>query len=284
MTTALPLASLAAADPDPAALLAGAMDLLTTAARVMAPSSAPLGAATPRVVTPPDALRELVRGQAGADPDQLGIPVADGRLTVITGPDDVLLRLRALAPALNRAVEVLLATEWLILIPGVPRISGVDVGRRDAMRLLQHLRRCGLRGWRAGISSALRTREQLPAAYRDAADAAALAEVCDDNVVAVDDVWARLAVTRLQSVVKAALPARSPVDALVEHDREHNSDFHDSLSAWLRANADTRAAAAALGVHPNTLRYRVRRAAEIAGLDLDDPHQRLVLQLARLRD
>ena len=29
-------------------------------------------------------------------------------------------------------------------------------------------------------------------------------------------------------------------------------------------------------MHPNTLRQRIRRACEMAGLDLDDPAQRLV--------
>jgi PucR family transcriptional regulator, purine catabolism regulatory protein len=37
--------------------------------------------------------------------------------------------------------------------------------------------------------------------------------------------------------------------------------------------------AAALGVHPNTLRYRLNRASEILGLRLDDPEVRFELQL-----
>lgn len=35
-----------------------------------------------------------------------------------------------------------------------------------------------------------------------------------------------------------------------------------------------------LHLHPNTLRYRLRRAAEITGIDLKDPLQRLVAHLA----
>jgi DNA-binding PucR family transcriptional regulator len=45
------------------------------------------------------------------------------------------------------------------------------------------------------------------------------------------------------------------------------------------ALGDVRAAAARLHVHPNTLRYRVRRAAELTGLDLDDPLVRLFASL-----
>jgi DNA-binding PucR family transcriptional regulator len=32
-------------------------------------------------------------------------------------------------------------------------------------------------------------------------------------------------------------------------------------------------------VHANTFRYRLRRLCEVAALDLDDPTERLVLQL-----
>jgi DNA-binding PucR family transcriptional regulator len=52
-----------------------------------------------------------------------------------------------------------------------------------------------------------------------------------------------------------------------------------SLLAYLDAFGDVRAAAQLLHVHPNTLRYRVRRACELSGLDLDDPDQRLFAQL-----
>jgi DNA-binding PucR family transcriptional regulator len=39
-------------------------------------------------------------------------------------------------------------------------------------------------------------------------------------------------------------------------------------------------AARTLTVHPNTLRYRVRRAVAVAGLRLGDPRARLVHHLA----
>ena len=58
-----------------------------------------------------------------------------------------------------------------------------------------------------------------------------------------------------------------------------SSDIGRSLLAYLDAFGDVRGAAAGLHVHPNTLRYRVRRACELSGLDLSDPDQRLVAQL-----
>ncbi|GAB3582440.1 helix-turn-helix domain-containing protein [Amycolatopsis endophytica] len=61
--------------------------------------------------------------------------------------------------------------------------------------------------------------------------------------------------------------------------RSDNPDLATSLLAYLDALGDVRSAAARLHVHPNTLRYRVRRAAAVAGIDLDDPLVRLFAAL-----
>ena len=37
-----------------------------------------------------------------------------------------------------------------------------------------------------------------------------------------------------------------------------------------------------LHIHPNTLRYRVRRAEELLGMSLDDPDNRLLLEIQLL--
>lgn len=52
-----------------------------------------------------------------------------------------------------------------------------------------------------------------------------------------------------------------------------------SLRLYLDLFGDVNQAAALLHVHPNTLRHRVRRAATLAGLDLDDPDQRLATMI-----
>jgi DNA-binding PucR family transcriptional regulator len=53
-----------------------------------------------------------------------------------------------------------------------------------------------------------------------------------------------------------------------------------SVRAYLDAFGDVRTAAGELHVHPNTLRYRLRRARELTGLDLGDQSTRLVVALA----
>jgi hypothetical protein len=71
----------------------------------------------------------------------------------------------------------------------------------------------------------------------------------------------------------------SPVTALERFDAEHHADLLPSVRAYLAHGGDVGAAAAALHVHPNTLRNRLRRASQAAGVDVDDPDTRLVLAL-----
>jgi hypothetical protein len=70
-----------------------------------------------------------------------------------------------------------------------------------------------------------------------------------------------------------------PIARLVAYDREHNTNLVETLRAWLDAFGDVIAAAAAVYVHPNTFRYRLRRLAEVGALDLDDPDARFAAML-----
>ncbi|MFJ9583317.1 PucR family transcriptional regulator [Streptomyces acidicola] len=68
--------------------------------------------------------------------------------------------------------------------------------------------------------------------------------------------------------------------ALREHDATGRGDLVASLRAWLSKHGQWDAAAADLGVHRHTLRYRMRRVEEILGRSLDDPDVRMELWLA----
>ncbi|MFB7211627.1 PucR family transcriptional regulator [Streptomyces sp. NPDC056255] len=68
--------------------------------------------------------------------------------------------------------------------------------------------------------------------------------------------------------------------ALYEHDAKGRGDLVASLRAWLAHHGQWDAAAADLGVHRHTLRYRMRRVEEILGRSLDDPDVRMELWLA----
>ncbi|MGW7384277.1 PucR family transcriptional regulator [Streptomyces sp. NPDC054794] len=67
---------------------------------------------------------------------------------------------------------------------------------------------------------------------------------------------------------------------LYEHDATGRGDLVASLRAWLSRHGQWDAAAADLGVHRHTLRYRMRRVEEILARSLDDPDVRMELWLA----
>jgi DNA-binding PucR family transcriptional regulator len=72
---------------------------------------------------------------------------------------------------------------------------------------------------------------------------------------------------------------RGLLDRLITHDRQYNTDYVTTLRVYINSFGDMREAAQSLNLHPNSLRYRVKRLTEIGGLDLDDPKLRLALQL-----
>jgi DNA-binding PucR family transcriptional regulator len=78
-----------------------------------------------------------------------------------------------------------------------------------------------------------------------------------------------------------------PLQRVLDHDRETNGLYAESLLAYLDSFGDTASAAKSLSIHDNTLRYRIRRLQELFDLDLEDPDTRLVtwlqLRLAALR-
>ena len=70
-----------------------------------------------------------------------------------------------------------------------------------------------------------------------------------------------------------------PVARLSAYDAEHGTNLVETLRAWLDAFGDVAAASAAMFVHPNTFRYRLRRLTEVSGIDLADPEQRFAAML-----
>ncbi len=76
------------------------------------------------------------------------------------------------------------------------------------------------------------------------------------------------------------------LDELALHDARHGTEMCRSLLLYLDAFGDVGRVAKDLNVHPNTLRYRVRKAVALTGLDLEDPEHRIaaMLQLRLSRD
>jgi hypothetical protein len=130
----------------------------------------------------------------------------------------------------------------------------------------------------AGISG-LADVEELTAARREADECLALHELSPRAMVpAYDESWDAILLQRLRTAARSARsPDRGPVAALRRHDRANATDYVATLRAWLEAQGDPTQAGEHLGVHENTVRYRLRKMAEITNLSLDDPKKRLAM-------
>jgi hypothetical protein len=156
-------------------------------------------------------------------------------------------RLPALAAGIiERAAEALHVQLRSGIGETVPAVSGLLASRREADRVLRAMEATA---WSA------------PAAT-------------------VDDVRAHVVLHQLQELAAADSSLRAgKLDLLIQQDRERGTEYVGTLRSFFAHLGDVPAAARAQEVHANTFRYRLRRLAEVAGIDLDDPVERLVLQL-----
>ncbi|CAM3507572.1 PucR family transcriptional regulator [Polaromonas hydrogenivorans] len=68
--------------------------------------------------------------------------------------------------------------------------------------------------------------------------------------------------------------------SLLQHDLAHHAALTQTLEAWTQANGNLVAAAQRLGVHRNTLNYRMQQIQSLTGLDLNDAQHRLNIAIA----
>ncbi|WP_344291514.1 helix-turn-helix domain-containing protein, partial [Streptomyces synnematoformans] len=130
----------------------------------------------------------------------------------------------------------------------------------------------------AGVS-ALGWPAVVTVAYKQAEQALSVARRRGRVLVEHEDVTAGSVMDLLADDAVQAF-ADGTLRALREHDERGRGDLVASLRAWLSRHGQWDAAAADLGVHRHTLRYRMRRVEEILGRSLDDPDTRMELWLA----
>ncbi|TWG08497.1 CdaR family transcriptional regulator [Saccharopolyspora dendranthemae] len=136
----------------------------------------------------------------------------------------------------------------------------------------------------AGVGSAVLTLDEV-AESRAEADRVldALVHDIDAEVATISDVRAQVVISEILTVLQGNERYRDArLAALHAHDAEHATELARSLLAYLDHFGDVKAASSALHVHPNTLRYRVRRATDLTGIDLADSTERLNTHLQLL--
>jgi DNA-binding PucR family transcriptional regulator len=121
----------------------------------------------------------------------------------------------------------------------------------------------------------------LAAARREADECLALDEASPRAAPpAYDECWDDILLQRLRTAARSGRsPDRGPVAELRRHDHANDTDYVVTLRAWLEAQGDPAEAGGRLGVHENTVRYRLRKMSEITDLPLDDARKRLAMMI-----
>jgi len=74
--------------------------------------------------------------------------------------------------------------------------------------------------------------------------------------------------------------ALSILKPLLDYDREHNTNLLGTLKIYLEKNCGLTETAKVIFLHPNTLRYRLKRIKELTGMDLSNDEDRFQAQLS----
>jgi hypothetical protein len=170
----------------------------------------------------------------------------------------------------SRAVYVLLPTggpaEPDLLASGA--LSAIRQVFDDGMRAAIATAAVGV----AGLADMRKEVDDILRAITQQSDLPAIAKLVD--------VHSQVLLSHVSDELERHPRLRHPgVMAMVAHDSDHKTDYASSVAAWLDAVGDIAAASERLHVHPNTLRYRLRRMGELFGITLDDPNERLSVWL-----
>ncbi|MFC5721101.1 PucR family transcriptional regulator [Streptomyces gamaensis] len=259
------LRMLLAGEPDHARAVAGDLygGLLDAPFRVLvaeatggaaeAETAAPGDGRTPRAHDALGALADAVETAAGRAAEPV-LAVPDGQRLVVLAPDG-----GAVVAACAEHARALAA-------------------RRGAERTGQREDRAPAPELAVGLSAPAGP-SAAAAAFRQAGQALSVARRRGRVLVEHEEVAAGSVLPLLADDAVRAF-ADGLLRALREHDATGRGDLVASLRAWLSRHGQWDAAAADLGVHRHTLRYRMRRVEEILGRSLDDPDVRMELWLA----
>jgi sugar diacid utilization regulator len=132
----------------------------------------------------------------------------------------------------------------------------------------------------AGIGGCCRQPVEISRSYREARRAidAAARMGTTPAVVAYDDLGIHRLLLQVPDLAELRSFATAVLGDLVRE--PGRAELLQTLAAWYRTGGSPQRTARVLHLHANTVSYRIRRVEEIAGLRLDDHHDRLLAQVA----
>ena len=138
---------------------------------------------------------------------------------------------------------------------------------------------------RFGLGTPASDPPALRRTYQEARFALAAAATVDvapatGRVASVEDLGSHRLLLALQEDAALEALSRGLLAPLRAYDQRQHGDLVASLRTFLEHNGNWEAAARALAVHRHTLRYRIRRVAELTGRDLESAADRVEFWLA----
>jgi sugar diacid utilization regulator len=230
---------------------------------------------------------ELIRGDGDEDAlhrraDFLGIDLASPHVLCLISSDE--LEPSAMPPPRDVALKLAEATGNADVLcagvaEGVIGIVRLEPGQVPApdIAAIKFRMACALERLQSGgslvaaLSSPCTGARDLPAAYAEACQALACRQTysgpSSPHVIAASELGAARLFLASADRTEANRFARDTLGALLG-DEDGTSDLLATLRAFLAESFNVRASAAALGVHENTIRYRLARIHELTGLEV----------------
>ena len=133
-----------------------------------------------------------------------------------------------------------------------------------------------------GIGSTCDELEQYQISYQQARNALSVIRASggSDRALSFDQLGLLGLVLESRNHKAILALAENKVGKLRDYDASNASDLLTTLETYLAFDGRQGPTASSLHVHPNTLRYRLRRIEQVSGADLDSPDEKLNLRLA----
>nr|WP_218681294.1 PucR family transcriptional regulator [Rhodococcus qingshengii] len=167
-------------------------------------------------------------------------------------------------------------TRIYVLFPRTQSVKSTVSWTREVVARLDKVSPSGLR---AAVSSPVSTLAEVAQA-RAEVDRVLDGTSGDVRVTTLADSRTPVLLGEIMDTIAADEQLHDPrVDALDVYDRRNGSNMRESISVYLAHSGDVRRASKQLRIHPNTLRYRIKRVEEITDTDLSEPSARLLMEI-----
>jgi len=210
-----------------------------------------------------------------------GPAVVIGLATVLSASPGLLadlaaaVRLHASAYARESLVTTI-GDRIYVLVPQVRSAEGLTSWTH---RMIERVTARDATALRAALAAPVSSLSDVAAA-RSEVDRVLDATTGDQRVTTLADSRTPVLLGEIMDLVGTRPELLDPrMDRLLTYDAQHGAALRESLASYLHHFGDVRSAAQQLQVHPNTLRYRVRRAEDLLDINLADPAGRLLVEI-----